>query len=138
VQSVAESVDGDAVFGIESFDELDKMGLGIGEREILHPPGAGFVPLMAVARKGVDIVEQNDSDAADSRAVKLREIGECVGRERLRRERLRRNRPWCRGGGFRGEDADLLRFASVEEDEVVLREIEDGAVFVAGDDAYLN
>jgi hypothetical protein len=88
---------------------------------------------MAVARKGVDVVEQNDGDAADSWGVKLREIGECVGRERLRWKRAR-----SRGGGFRGEDADLLRFAAVEKDEVVLREIQDGTVFVAGDDTYLN
>jgi hypothetical protein len=90
---------------------------------------------MAVARKGIEVVEQNDGDAANSGGVYLREIGKGVGRQRLRLEWSKQR---SRLGGFRGEDADGLRLTAVKDGKIVFREIGHGAVFIAHDNANLN
>ncbi len=63
----------------------------------------------------------------------LREVRECVGKQRLKWSRLRR-----RCGGFRGEDADRLSLPAVKDSEIGLGQIRDRAVFVADNDTYLN
>jgi hypothetical protein len=52
------------------------------------------------------------------------------------RQRLRRLRR--RLAGFDRENANFLRFSSVKDYEIVLRQIRDWAVLVPGDDTYLN
>jgi len=105
--------------------------LGICEGMVLQPKRCGFVILRRRTREGVEVVEQDYGDAPWFVRPELWKIGKHILRQWL--GGLRRGLD-----GFDRENGDFLGFPSVEDDEIVLSQIRDGAVFVAGDDTYLN
>ena len=138
MQSIAETIDGDAVSRVHGLDELNEMGFSVRERQILHPQWTRFISRMTVARKRIEIVEQNDRHASRLATCVLRLIGERVWRHRLRKKGLSRRSLRRSRCGFRGEDTDLLWFPPIQHDEIVFRQICHRAMTVPHDNANLH
>ena len=132
-QRVSQAVNRDAVLWLHLPDEFEQVILGILQRKILDPVWRIFIRrFWRGTIERIQVVEENDGDAARRSFAVLRQVGKSVWRERLLRWLFRAN------GGVGGKNADLLRFSAVENGEVVFCEIRDGATFVADNHADFN